>query len=361
MLRLSDSAGRFRFLDFELDIGAYELRRDGRPVRIERQPMDLLVLLLERRGQLVSRSEIVDRIWGKDVFVDVETGVHTAMRKIRLALRDSPEAPTCVETVPGKGYRFIASVEVVGALNGAPQSSATSPLTAERPVDAVPPVLDVTAVETHHPRVAPSPEPVAPSVINSRVTREHVGMRAGLVVVVVIALLLGAAMWMRAPLLNSGTAPLMLAVLPFTNLTGDSAREYIAEGLTEETASWLGQIAPDQMGVVARTSTLRYRGSTKSATEIGRELGAHYLVESSVRIEAGRIRVTATLVRVGDQLQVWSQSYDREPASLLGLQRELSAAIAEQVQLRLSPSRLSTPRAPPDAEFRCVRSVSARA
>ena len=105
----------FRFGDFELDVAAYELRRHGRPVRIERQPMDLLLLLLERPRQLVQRSEIVDRLWGKDVFVDVETGVHTAIRKVRRALHDSSDAPVFVETVPGKGYRFIAAVEVVGA------------------------------------------------------------------------------------------------------------------------------------------------------------------------------------------------------------------------------------------------------
>src|SRR5438094_5565667 len=101
---MSDSHDTFRFRDFELDVGAYELRRHGRPVLIERQPMDLLLLLVERRRQLVPRSETVDRLWGKDVFIDVETGVHTAIRKVRQALRDSPDAPAFVETVPGKGY-----------------------------------------------------------------------------------------------------------------------------------------------------------------------------------------------------------------------------------------------------------------
>src|SRR4249920_3156370 len=102
-----------RFGDFELDLAAYDLRRRGRPVKLGRQPMDLLILLVERRGHLVSRSDIVERLWGKDVFVDVETGVNTAISKIRQALRDAPEAPAFVETVPGKGYRFIAAVEVV--------------------------------------------------------------------------------------------------------------------------------------------------------------------------------------------------------------------------------------------------------
>ncbi|HEX6976235.1 MAG TPA: winged helix-turn-helix domain-containing protein, partial [Vicinamibacterales bacterium] len=100
-----------RFRDFVLDVAAYELRRDGRRVRLERQPMDLLILLVRRRGQLVSRNEIVDALWGKDVFVDVENGVNTAIRKLRQALRDSSDAPAYIETVPGKGYRFIATVE----------------------------------------------------------------------------------------------------------------------------------------------------------------------------------------------------------------------------------------------------------
>ena len=104
-----------RFRDFELDVAGYELRRQGRPLKLGRQPMDLLILLVESRRQLVSRSDIVDRLWGKDVFVDVETGVNTAISKVRQALRDSPDAPAFVETVPGKGYRFIAEVEVVSS------------------------------------------------------------------------------------------------------------------------------------------------------------------------------------------------------------------------------------------------------
>ena len=102
----------FRFNDFELDVAAYQLRRQGRVVRLERQPMDVLILLVERRRQLVSRADIVERLWGKDVFVDVDTGVHTAIRKIRQALGDSISAPAFVETVPSKGYRFVADVEL---------------------------------------------------------------------------------------------------------------------------------------------------------------------------------------------------------------------------------------------------------
>src|SRR6187402_1657738 len=115
-----------RFRNCTLDPAAYELRRDGRPVRIERQPMDLLLLLVERQGQLVTHTEIAERLWGQDVFVEVETGIHTAIRKIRLALRDSAEAPTFLETVAGRGYRFIAPVETAmpGAASPPPAASA---------------------------------------------------------------------------------------------------------------------------------------------------------------------------------------------------------------------------------------------
>ena len=257
---MSNSREKFRFGHFELDVAAYELRRNGRPIRLERQPMDVLIMLVERRGLLVSREDIVDRLWGKDVFVDVETGVHTAIRKIRQALRDSREEPVFVETVTGKGYRFIAEVEAISA----------------------------------------APDPGLP--LSSRVT---------------------------------------LAVLPFEDFSGDGDREYLADGLAEETIASVGQIDPEHVSVIGRTSIMVYKRTTKSLAEIGRELGAHYLLESSLRAEGGRLRVTSKLIRARDQVQVWSAVYDREPSSMLELQRELSAAIAEQVRFRLSPNRLS--------------------
>ena len=332
---IPDSPDTFRFGDFELDVGAYELRRNGRPVRIERQPMDLLLLLVERRRQLVLRSEIVDRLWGKDVFVDVEMGVHTAIRKVRQALRDSPDAPRFVETVSGKGYRFIAPVEVHGApdadaglTKAQPAAAALSVTDAPieiaivagltRPVDGGDAVASIAAAAVADPAVD---DDAAPPRAAFQLRR---GLAFGLLA---LGLLVGVLIWAWTP---PRASPLTLAVLPFANLTGDPARDYLAEGLAEEIATSLGQIDPEQMGVVARSSTMRYKTTTKSAAEIGRELAADYLVESSLRAEDSRLRVTSTLVRVRDQVQVWSQSYDREPMSLLGLQLELSTAITEQ-------------------------------
>ena len=278
----------FRFGEFELDVRAYELRRGGTTVRLERQPMDLLILLVQRRGQLVSRAEIIDRLWGKDVFVDVETGVHTAVRKIRQALGDSTDAPAFLETVPGKGYRFIALVS-----------------------------------------------PVAPARERARVAPATIaiGMLA-------IAAAAGVGAWAW---LSGGTAGsrMAVAVLPFENLTGSDEREYLADGLSEETIASLGQIDPDRLRVLGRTSMMAYKGTRKSLAAIGDELNVDYLVESSLRADGDTLRVTAKLIRVRDQAQMWSATYDRAAMNVLGLQSELSTAIAEQIRLRLSPERLA--------------------
>ena len=302
-------SGPLRFGDFELDVAAYELRRHGRPVKLGRQPMDLLILLVERRRQLVTRGEIVDRLWGKDVFVDVETGVNTAISKVRQALRDSADAPAYLETVSGKGYRFIATVETAPGEQPAADTATVSP----------------------PPSPAPSPPPAAEPTSRTPAQRFWVALLVGLLTIGVVAL----------TTIKSGgpTAGATLAVLPFENLGSDPEREYLAAGLTDETSASLSQIDPDHLIVKGRTQS--YKGTTKTAAEIGQELSVDYLVESSVRAEGGRLRVTVTLIRVRNQEHVWSQSYDREPTSLIGLQQELSAAIAEQIRLRLSPERMS--------------------
>jgi TolB-like protein/DNA-binding winged helix-turn-helix (wHTH) protein/Flp pilus assembly protein TadD len=295
-----DSRETLRFGPFDLDVAAYELRRHGRPIRLERQPMDLLILLVERRGLLVSRKEIVDRLWGKDVFVDVETGVHTAVRKIRQALGDSPEEPRFVETVPAKGYRFIAAVEPVPR---APAADTATP----------PP---------------PPPEPAAVAPKRAR-SRAYLWALAAAVAALAVWSVLGG---------RERPTRVSLAVLPFENLGDDPERDYLAAGLTEETGASLAQVDPERLSVKGRT--LRREGTPKTLAEIGRELGVDYLVASSIRAEGGRLRVTATLVRARDQERVWSGSYEREPQSLLGFQQELSAAIAQQVRLRVLPDPL---------------------
>ena len=299
-----------RFGDFELDLAAYELRRRGRPVKLGRQPMDLLILLVERRGHLVSRSDIVERLWGKDVFVDVETGVNTAVSKVRQALRDSAGAPALLETVAGKGYRFIATVELVSA--GPPPAVGATPSSADSP---------------------------AAPVDGGAASRPRRAIRPRIWIGALLALMTAGIVSFSGITDIVRTRAVTLAVLPFENLGSDPEREYLAAGLTDDTSASLAQIDPAHLIVKGRT--LRYKGTTKTAGEIGQELGVDYLVESSIRAEGALVRVTVTLIRARDQQHLWSQSYDREPTSLLSLQQELSAAIAAQVKLRLSPDRLN--------------------
>lgn len=294
----SPSEGRevLRFGEFELDVVAYQLRRAGEPVPLERRPMDLLILLATRHGELVTRADIVDHLWGKDVFVDVETGIHTAVRKIRRALEDSTDAPSFVETVPGRGYRFVAPVAVESSAAPQPASVATTPAETER-------------------------------------RRLLLKIAIGVLAVAVSA----AVLWTKR---DRPPTSVSLAVLPFDNVTGEREQQYLANGLTEEMIAALGQIDPDRLRVLGRTSTIAYRGTQKSALQIGNELGVDYLVEGTVQAEHERVRVTSRLIRARDQLQLWSAVYDRTDTSILGLQSELSAAIAEQIRLRLSPERM---------------------
>jgi TolB-like protein/DNA-binding winged helix-turn-helix (wHTH) protein/Flp pilus assembly protein TadD len=317
----ADLAPTFRFGDFELAVGAYQLRRAGRPVKLGRQPMDLLILLVERRGQLVTRGDIAARLWGPDVFVDVETGVNTAISKVRQALRDAADAPRFVETVAGKGYRFIGAVDVVtGPAGLGPELAGT-----------------LAAPATEAPVVAPARDtpPVSGALPQPVPRRRTIGRRAMVALLALAAAGMAGWAWLRP---DRPAPAVTIAVLPFVNLDDNPERNYLATGLTDETSASLARIDPQHLTVKGRTQP--YKGTTKTAAAIGQELSVDYLVESSIRAEGSRVRVAVALLRVRDQAHVWSQMFDRESTSLLTLQQELSTAIAEQVRLTLSPEGL---------------------
>jgi len=286
-----------KFENIELDLSSYQLRRNGTVIKLERIPMELLILLAGRNGQLVSREEIIEKLWGKDVFVDSEHGVNTAIRKIRNALQDDPENPRFIETVVGKGYRFVA------------------PLT------------------------TPPKERVSPATSAGYRSRFKRFVLLG--ACVVAALSVGAYVGVRYfwPGRAAPSGRTMLAVLPFENLTGDPQQDYFSDGLTEEMITQLGRLDPRQLGVIARTSAMSYKHSSKAVDQIGRELGVNYILEGSARREAGRVRITAQLIQVRDQSHVWAAEYDREMQSVLQLQSEVADAIGNEVRLKLAPAQ----------------------
>ena len=277
-----------RFGDsFELDPAAYLLRRSGQTLRLERIPMEILLLLLEHRGELVTREQIVERVWGKDTFLDADNSINGAIRKIRQVLKDDPEHPRFIQTVTGRGYRFVA------------------------------PLRDIEAPATATARRAPA----------------RLWIAAGLVVLVVGAA--AAAVVSLRPRSAPAAKRVMVAVLPFDNLTGDVRQEYFSDGLTEEMITQLGERDPEHLGVIARTSVMHYKNDRAPMDRIARELGVEYVLEGSVRRSRNDIRVTAQLIRAADQSPLWARQYDRTPADLLTLQGEIAQAIANEIQSSL--------------------------
>jgi TolB-like protein/DNA-binding winged helix-turn-helix (wHTH) protein/Tfp pilus assembly protein PilF len=280
--------------EVELDLERYELRRGGRAERLEKLPMELLILLSQRHGQLVTRAEILDRLWGQDVFIDADAAINTAVRKVRRALEDDPENPRFVETVVGKGYRFVGPISVT--------AETASP--AAEPVSG-PGHVRRAAVPRHWLRWAGA-----------------VGVAAAAVAYVVFV----RATTTRAPIRS-------LAVLPLQNLSGDPGQDYFADGMTEELIGRLSAIR--RLRVISRTSTMQFKGTRQSVPEIARTLGADAVVEGSVMRSSGRVRVSAQLIRADTDEHIWSASYDRELEDVLTLQSEVAGAIARRIDRTL--------------------------
>ena len=288
-------------------------------VRLEPKVMQVLVCLAAHAGDVVAKEHLIRTVW-PDTFVtdDVLT---RSISELRRVFGDDAKEPRFIQTILKSGYRLIARVssddaEKVVATAG--QSARVG--IANRGDERV---------------VVPFPEMGGAS---RDVPTSGRAWKLGLWAISLLAAIAagGLAWGWLAP------APrITIAVLPFEHLGGDPEREYLTAGLTEETSASLGQIDPEHFSVKGRTSTRGYKGTRKSLAEIGRELGVDYLVEGSVQAESSRLRVTAKLIRVGDQVQIWAESYDDEPGSLLELQRTLSTSIARQIRQRLSPERLS--------------------
>lgn len=280
-----DEPALLRFGRYELALGPAELRREGKPVKLRRQPFLVLARLAGQPRRLHTREELRELIWGKETFVDFDQGLNYCIKEIRAALGDDAERPLYIETLPRRGYRFIAPVEGGDA-----------------------------RLERRPPR-------------RTRVL--------GLAVAAALIVFGLAAARGSAPRPERGRT--MLAVLPLANLSADPEQDYLSEGLTEELIAQLGRISPDRLGVIARTSAMQYKVRNKGIGEIGRELGVDFLVEGSVRSATGRVRISLSLVKVADRTPVFTEDYDREARDLLGLQNEVARALARRIQITLTP------------------------
>jgi TolB-like protein/DNA-binding winged helix-turn-helix (wHTH) protein len=283
-----------------IDLSRYEVSLDGQRVKLERQPMELLIFFAQREGQLVSREEIIDKLWGKDVFVDVDSSINAAVRKIRYALRDDPAHPRFLETVVGKGYRLVGAIELHGA--GDPLAEA-----------------------------AKTWEVASPSAAGPR--------RRSLILPLLIAAgaIVAAGIWMivhwQRTINFPSTEVRSIAVLPLQNLSGDPSQDYFADGMTEELTTDLGKIS--SLTVISRTSAQNYRGSQKSAPQIARELNVQAIVEGSVMRAGNRVRITTQLIDAQRDKHLWAETYERDIGDVLAIQNAVALEIARQVRVRL--------------------------
>ncbi|HEY3619606.1 MAG TPA: winged helix-turn-helix domain-containing protein [Candidatus Sulfotelmatobacter sp.] len=305
--------------DFELDLRAYELRRAGRPLRLERIPMEVLLLLIERRGRLVTREEIVEKIWGRGVFLDTDNSINGAIRKIRQALKDDSEQPRFVQTVTGKGYRFIAS-----GVSGGPSGERPEIMTAF-----------VQMVE------GPSPGLSTRSNQSSGVpahSRSRTG--AALAVTLVTLVVIGLALWL-VPIVSHRTSAALplrsIAVLPLDNLSGDPSQDFFVDAMTDELITDLAKVGA--LRVTSRTSVMRYKGTKKSLPQIAKELNVDGIIEGSVTRSGNRVRITAQLLNAPADRHLWAETYDRDLGDVLKLQSEVAEAIAQHVRAQLTPQQ----------------------
>lgn len=320
--------GVARFADFELDCGRYELRRGDRVLKLEKIPMDLLALLVESNGHLVSRDQIIEKIWGKDVFLDTEHGINTAVRKIRQALGDDPEQPRFVQTVTGKGYRFIAPVAVIGEARRNGDGSRKASLATEPRPEVLPVSSEPSA-------------PTAPTSRDTNPTRPSKALRIASLSTAALVLLAAALVgfnvrgWRDQLIAHPNSQRISaLAVLPLENLSGDPTQDYFADGMTDELITMLAKHLP--MRVISRTSVMQYKNVHRPLPEIARELGVDGILEGSVVRSGNRVHLAAQLIYAPSDTHVWANSFNRDLSDVGGLQDELAETIAKQVGAKTS-------------------------
>ena len=302
----ASSTDRVQFGVFELDLQRAELRKNGVQIKLQEQPLKVLQVLIETPAQIVTREQLRQRVWPANTFVEFDQGLYSAMARLRDALGDSSESPRFIETVPRKGYRFIAPVNEIrqSASNPVPQTNSA---------------------------------PAAPHAGVFR--RWGVSLLAGLLgggllLGIVLTLnILGAREWLR-----SRTTPIRsIAVLPLQNLSGDPEQEYFADGMTDELITSLAKVGRVQ--VISRTSVMRYKKTDKPLPQIARELNADAVVEGTVERSGHRVRIRVQLIQADSDRHLWAQSYDRDLQDALLLQSQAASDIVSEIQSSLSPAQ----------------------
>ena len=304
-----------RFGTYEVSLQSGEVRKAGLRIKVQQQPMKLLQILLERPGEVITREELRSRVGTDESFGDFDQAVNIAIGKLRSALGDSAENPRFIETLPKRGYRFIADVSLVDAdaHPKRPESAAGDLPGQER-----------TTGSSDKPQsgglaVAPKRRPWPRLIVAFTLV-------LGLLIILVV---------LFRPRGRAPTGIRSLAVLPLENLSGDASQNYFADGMTDELITDLAQISA--LRVISRTSVMVYKGAHKPLPQIARELNVDAVVEGTVLHSGDQVRITAQLIEASNDKHLWSQSYEGELRDTLALQSRVASAIADQIRINLTP------------------------
>ena len=324
---MSSTGVVFRFGSFEVRTGSCELYKYGTRLKLRGQPYRILEVLLERAGQVVTRDEIQERLWASDTFVDFEHGLNTSIKKLRKVLSDSVAEPRYIETLPTVGYRFIAPVEKADPQTESPLAAEDreESETLEVAGDALSPVAGARP-QFGHGGVSPR---------RSTIWIRSLAIAAVGVFIVSVSLISSKGTQLLPRTLRNMLAPApktykTLAVLPLQSLSSDPSHDYFADGITDELIENFAQFG--NFRVISRSSAMHFKGTNKTAPQIGKELGADALVEGSVEREGNRVRVRVELIDAAGDRHLWAKSYDREVSDVLMLESSVAHDIAEEVQ-----------------------------
>jgi len=307
----------YEFGQWQLDPQKLQLSRDGDSVPLPPKAAEILSVMLARGGETVSKDELMQSVW-PNAYVE-ESNLTQNIFLLRKALGETAQHSSFIITIPGKGYRLAAEVRQVprGEATPAAESAIDIPVAVEQPATSAP---RWPAVRRFSWLLVPGLALIglAGAVV---LRRQHAPQ--------------------TYPQSQAATERVMLAVLPFENLTGDAAQEYFSDGMTEEMTAQLGNLDPRHLGVISRTSVMHYKNSQEPLDQIGRELGVQYVLEGSVRRDADKVRITAQLIQMKDQSHIWARQYDRELSSKLKLQSEIAQDIASEIQYALGANNFS--------------------
>jgi TolB-like protein/DNA-binding winged helix-turn-helix (wHTH) protein/Tfp pilus assembly protein PilF len=316
----------YQFGPYQVDIAAGQLRKHGTRVRLAGQPFDILVMLIERAGQVVTREEIQQRLWSNETFVDFENSLNKAINKLRQALADSPEQPTYIETLPRRGYRFIAPI------NGS-ASELDSPQVSHQVTDSAAEAgKDSTGPQSASRTPAPEEAPNRPAPRAARPSRWLVYGLGSMVLAVCV--LFVANLWLKR---DSNKSIASVAVLPLEYLSNEPGQEYFADGVTDELITQLAKSGAFR--VTSRTSSMQFKKSSKSLRQIAGELRVDALVEGSIERAGDRVRIRAQLIRASTDQHLWAESYDGSVTDLLSLEDHVARDIALKVAVNLTPAQ----------------------